>query len=94
MASTLDERYAFTVDWFDNQAQISRDYVLFFYPSDTSIEMYDVKNHRTFLKRNKYPIRLEELFVGAQVNVFSRQLNIKEFADAYTLGKLSKEMER
>lgn len=34
-----DERYAYNVDWFDTHAQITRQYQLFFTPSDYSFEM-------------------------------------------------------
>ncbi|KAI8838608.1 hypothetical protein BC829DRAFT_404312 [Chytridium lagenaria] len=61
------ERFCFLVriesDWFD----------LFFYVADRTIEMYDVKQKRTFLKRTKSDLRLEDLHVNASVNVFSRQ---------------------
>ncbi|KAJ3092639.1 Nucleoside diphosphate kinase 7 [Quaeritorhiza haematococci] len=88
------ERYCFLVDWFDAHAQLTRQYHFFFYPQDNSVEMYDIKNHRTFLKRTKYETRLMDLYIDAAINVFGRQLVVKDFGDDFTREKLGKKMER
>uniref|UniRef100_A0A3B4U418 Nucleoside diphosphate kinase homolog 7 n=1 Tax=Seriola dumerili TaxID=41447 RepID=A0A3B4U418_SERDU len=72
-----------------------RRYQLFYYPKDSSVEMFDVKNQRIFLRRTKYDdIHQEDLFVGNRVNVFSRQLNLIEYGDQYTANKLGSKKER
>mgnify|MGYP006100757081 CR=1 FL=1 len=44
---------------------------------DNSIEMYDKKMNRVFLKRVEVPsLKLSDLFVGAQVTVFARVLKV------------------
>lgn len=49
---------------------------------------YDVKNKRIFLKRCEYPaLQLKDIFVGAVLNVYSRQLKVIDFADEFTRGK-------
>ncbi|KAJ3332092.1 Nucleoside diphosphate kinase 7 [Blyttiomyces sp. JEL0837] len=88
------ERMCFLVDWFDVHAQLTRNYQLFFYPADNTIEMYDVKQRRTFLKRTKSEIKLQDLHLGAAVNIFSRQLAIRDYGDEYTRGKLERQMEK
>jgi hypothetical protein len=46
---------------------------------------YDKKNKRTFLKRCEYPtVQLKDLFVGATVSVYSRQLKVVDYADEFT----------
>ncbi|NXP70164.1 NDK7 kinase, partial [Ramphastos sulfuratus] len=56
---------------------------------------YDVKNHRTFLKRTKYEsLHLEDLFVGNKITVFSRHLSIVDYGDQYTARKLGSRKER
>lgn len=50
-----EERYVFEVEWYDQQADIIRYYRLIFYPLDNSIEMYDKKMKRVFLKRVEVP---------------------------------------
>ena len=50
-----EERYVFETEWYDQQADIVRHYRLTFYPLDNSIEMYDKKMQRPFLKRIQEP---------------------------------------
>jgi nucleoside-diphosphate kinase len=72
-----EERYVFEVEWYDQQADILRYYRLFFFPLDNSVEMYDKKMNRVFLKRIEIPsLKLSDMFVGASVTVFSRVLKI------------------
>ncbi|XP_036018404.1 nucleoside diphosphate kinase 7 isoform X2 [Mus musculus] len=56
---------------------------------------HDVKNRRTFLKRTKYEdLRLEDLFIGNKVNVFSRQLVLIDYGDQYTARQLGSRKEK
>uniref|UniRef100_A0A8D2ZFB1 Nucleoside diphosphate kinase homolog 7 n=1 Tax=Scophthalmus maximus TaxID=52904 RepID=A0A8D2ZFB1_SCOMX len=90
-----EDRYAFLAEWYDPTASLLRRYQLFYYPGDASVEMFDVKNQRIFLRRTKYDeIHQEDLFVGNRVNVFSRQLNLIEYGDQYTANKLGSKKER
>ncbi|XP_030647528.1 nucleoside diphosphate kinase homolog 7 [Chanos chanos] len=91
----MDERFAFLAEWYDPSAALLRRYQLLYYPRDGSVEMFDVKNQRTFLRRTKYDdIKLEHLFVGNRVNVFSRQLSLVDYGDQYTANKLGSKKER
>ncbi|XP_032382662.1 nucleoside diphosphate kinase homolog 7 [Etheostoma spectabile] len=93
--SKMEERYAFLTEWYDPTAALLRRYQLFYYPKDSSVEMFDVKNQRIFLRRSKYEdLHQEDLFVGNRVNVFSRQLNLIEYGDQYTANKLGSKKER
>lgn len=89
------ERFAFLTEWYDPNASLLRRYELLFYPADGSVEMHDVKNRRTFLKRTKYEdLRLEDLFIGNKVNVFSRQLVLVDYGDQYTARQLGSRKEK
>uniref|UniRef100_A0A4W4G7I6 Nucleoside diphosphate kinase homolog 7 n=1 Tax=Electrophorus electricus TaxID=8005 RepID=A0A4W4G7I6_ELEEL len=91
----MEERFAFLAEWYDPSAALLRRYQLLFYPKDGSVEMYDVKNQRTFLRRTKYDdLHQEDLFVGNRINVFSRQLNLVDYGDQYTANKLGSKKER
>ncbi|XP_022541058.2 nucleoside diphosphate kinase 7 isoform X3 [Astyanax mexicanus] len=91
----MEERFAFLAEWYDPSAALLRRYQLLFYPKDGSVEMFDVKNQRTFLRRTKYDeLHPEDLFVGNRVNVFSRQLNLIDYGDQYTANKLGSKKER
>ncbi|KAG6546965.1 hypothetical protein Mapa_011581 [Marchantia paleacea] len=68
---------------------------LFFYTHDNSIEMFDIKNQRSFLRRVAYTdISLDHLFVGSVVNVFTRQLLIEDYGDEFTRRNLQQLQER
>lgn len=89
-----EERYVFETEWYDQQADILRYYRLFFYPTDNSVEMYDKKMNRVFLKRIEVPtLKLSEIFVGAKVTIFARVLAIKEYGDIATAVKQGGERE-
>lgn len=82
--------YCFIAEWYDNQASVMRQYLLYYFLLDNTIEMYDLKNRRTFLKRCHYPqVVLEDLFIGAVVTVYARQLKILDFGDPFTKKALS-----
>lgn len=80
-----DARYCFLVEFYDTSAALTRHYHLFFYQADKTLEMYDIKNRRTFLKRCDYPsVTLKDLFIGATVSVYARQLHIIDYGDDFT----------
>ncbi|XP_013415203.1 nucleoside diphosphate kinase 7 [Lingula anatina] len=93
--STQDERYAFIAEWYDPNAALIRRYQFLYYPKDNTIEMFDLKNRRHFLKRTKSEqITLNELYIGSTINVHARQLNFVDYGDEYTRKKLSSKKER
>jgi len=72
-----------------------RQYQLLYYLSDDTLEMYDLKNRRTFLKRTSYPaITVKHLYVGSELSVFSRQLKIVDYADPFTKDKVGAMQEK
>ncbi|XP_056271349.1 nucleoside diphosphate kinase 7 [Pseudoliparis swirei] len=91
----MEDRYAFLAEWYDPTASLLRRYQLFFFPRDGSVEMFDVKNQRIFLRRTRYEdLNQEDLFVGNRVNVFSRQLHLVDYGDQYTANQLGSRKER
>lgn len=91
MASDPNEvQYCFIVEWYDAQAALVRNYQLFYFVIDNTIEMVDVKNKRLFLKRCRIPIRLQDLFINANIAVYSRQLKVVAYGDEFTRRKLEK----
>uniref|UniRef100_A0A5F8H045 Nucleoside diphosphate kinase homolog 7 n=1 Tax=Monodelphis domestica TaxID=13616 RepID=A0A5F8H045_MONDO len=90
-----DERYVFLAEWYDPSASLLRRYDLLYYPSDGSVEMHDVKNHRVFLKRTQYEnIHLQDLFIGNKVTIFSRQLHLIDYGDQFTARQLCNRKEK
>ncbi|KAJ8346324.1 hypothetical protein AAFF_G00213870, partial [Aldrovandia affinis] len=93
--SPQEERFAFLAEWFDPAACLLRQYQLLYYPRDGSVEMFDVKNQRAFLKRTRYEeLGQQDLFVGNRVSVFTRQLSLVGYGDQYTASKLGSKKER
>lgn len=80
-----EERYVFETEWYDPQADIIRYYRLFYFPVDNTIEMFDKKVQKIFLKRVQAPgLSLSDFYVGAKVTVFSRVLHIVSYGDIAT----------
>jgi len=71
MPSSTEARYAFIVEWYDPTASLIRQYQLIYYASDGTLEMYDVKSRRTFLKRCDYPaVTMKQLYIGSIITVY------------------------
>lgn len=80
-----EDRYVFVVEWYDQPADLVRKYQLTYYCIDRSVEMYDLKNRRVFLKRMQMPnLPLSDIFLGNTITVYSRQLKVVEYADVFT----------
>ena len=61
------QRFAFICEYFDPQASLVRQYQLFFYPEDESIEIFDIKTRRIFLKKIIDPyISAKDIFLNAE----------------------------
>ncbi|KAG5492807.1 hypothetical protein JKF63_01387 [Porcisia hertigi] len=85
-----ERRDTFVVEYFDPQASLSRTYQFCYFTDDKTIEMYNLKTKRLFLKRCAYPsLSPNELYVGATINVFSRPLRIVDYGDEATRSRLT-----
>lgn len=94
-STAQDQRYCFIAEWYDPQAALIRRYQFLFYPKDNSIEMYDIKNRRKFLSRTKSDtVKLEDMYIGSKIHVYSRQLTFVDFGDQFTQGKVGTKNER
>lgn len=85
----IDDRYAFIAEWYDANAALIRRYQFLYYNKDATIEMFDIKNRRLFLKRSKFEnLSLKDLYLGSIINIHARQLKITDYADQFTKNKL------
>ncbi|KAL3130446.1 hypothetical protein ABBQ38_008268 [Trebouxia sp. C0009 RCD-2024] len=95
MGGLFAERHAFVVEWLDGNSGITWKYQLLHFPESKELEMYDIKNRKTFLKRCRYEqITADMLYVGAVITVYSRQLRVIDYADEFTRKSLSNRQER
>ncbi|XP_057301625.1 nucleoside diphosphate kinase 7-like [Hydractinia symbiolongicarpus] len=86
-----DDRYAFIAEWYDAHAALVRRYQFLFYAKDATIEMFDIKNRRLFLKRSRFEeLSMKDLYIGAIINIHARQLKITDYADQFTRNKLER----
>jgi len=84
-SAKVPDRMCFVVDHYDPLASLVRKYQLIYYSADKTIEMYDLKNRRTFLKRCDYPsVGIDDLRKGSVLTVYSRQLTIVDYGDGAT----------
>ncbi|CAH4031241.1 nucleoside diphosphate kinase 7 isoform X1 [Pieris brassicae] len=94
MEGAYKEKYSFVGEWYDNQASLVRRFNVFYYPNDDTIEMYDLKNRKTFLRRVKVNgIALDNFFIGSSLFILGRLVKIVDFACEHTKEKLHKDME-
>ena len=78
-------RYCFLTEFFDNMAGLVRQYQLYFYPEDNSLEIHDIKNKKVFLKKMVYPdVSIKDLYVGSDINIHSRKMRVVDYGDAFT----------
>eukprot|EP00391_Amoebophrya_sp_Ameob2_P009693 CAMPEP_0178985412 /NCGR_PEP_ID=MMETSP0795-20121207/2138_1 /TAXON_ID=88552 /ORGANISM="Amoebophrya sp., Strain Ameob2" /LENGTH=372 /DNA_ID=CAMNT_0020676367 /DNA_START=136 /DNA_END=1254 /DNA_ORIENTATION=- len=81
----VDERYVFKTEWFDGGASLIRGYQLTFYPKDATIELYDMKAKRLFLKRSPCPaVTADKLYLGSTLCIHSRQMKLVDYCDVFT----------
>ncbi|XP_063700703.1 nucleoside diphosphate kinase 7 isoform X2 [Culicoides brevitarsis] len=83
------DRFVFEASWFQNEAQ-ERKLYLYFYPNDSSLELFDLHSRKTFLRRCKLNgISEPDLYLGAKLMIYGRQINVIDYADELTRRKLS-----
>lgn len=81
------DKFTFKVEWLDQQASLKRYYLLQYYimQGTNEIELFDIKNRRVFLKRCPFPsLQIKDLFLGAKLTIYGRQMVLVEFGDDYT----------
>eukprot|EP00095_Tigriopus_kingsejongensis_P009732 maker-scaffold429_size173697-snap-gene-0.39 protein:Tk09732 transcript:maker-scaffold429_size173697-snap-gene-0.39-mRNA-1 annotation:"predicted protein" len=85
MSLSPDEEFNFLVNWYDEAMDKDRKFTLTYFPRDQSVEMYDLKLKRIFLKRiHCEGIRLPEFYIGNHVVVLARRLQVLEYGDEIT----------
>lgn len=95
MALRNTEVLKFVVEWYDPQPQLKRRYVLSYFVQDHQVELIDIKNKKCFLKKSPCPpeIAANDLFVGSKIIIHARELEIVDYADNYTMNKLSNQLQ-
>lgn len=95
MASVSTELWQFVVEWYDPMPQLKKKFILKYFVEKHLVEMIDLKNKKVFLKKSPCPpeISPNDLFIGSKVLIFSRELDIVDYADSYTKSVLCKQLQ-
>ncbi|XP_076246940.1 nucleoside diphosphate kinase homolog 7 isoform X2 [Calliopsis andreniformis] len=95
MSQDHNEKYIFEAEWYDKIATILKKFYLYYYPFDNTVELFDLKTRKTFLRRTKCEgIEAKDFYVGATVTIFSRNIRITDYADCHTRTKLQTKMQK
>ncbi|KZC05140.1 PREDICTED: nucleoside diphosphate kinase 7 [Dufourea novaeangliae] len=95
MSVDHNEKYIFEAEWYDKIASILKKFYLYYYSYDNTVELFDIKARKTFLRRTKCEgIQAEDFYVGAVVTIFSRNIKITDYADCTTRTKLQTKMQK
>lgn len=88
------DRYSFICEWYDNQASMTRQFNIFYYPTDDTLEMFDLKTRKTFVRRVKVNgVTLDNFFIGSTIYILGRMIKIVNYACEDTKKKLYKDVE-
>ncbi|KAJ8736242.1 hypothetical protein PYW08_006898 [Mythimna loreyi] len=94
MEGAYKEKYSFIGEWYDNQASLIRRYNVFYYPTDETLEMFDLRTRKTFVRRVKVNgITLDSFYIGCTLYILGRLIKIVDFACEDTRKKLHKDMQ-
>ncbi|XP_053619643.1 nucleoside diphosphate kinase homolog 7 isoform X2 [Plodia interpunctella] len=94
MEGAYSDRYSFIGEWYDNQASLIRRFNIFYFPTDDTLEMYDLKIRKIFVRRVKVDgIKLENFYIGATLYILGRLIKIIDFACEDTKRRLQKDMQ-
>ncbi|XP_024869151.1 nucleoside diphosphate kinase 7-like [Temnothorax curvispinosus] len=95
MSADYSNRYVFEAEWYDQVACMLKKFYLYYYPSDNTVELFDLKTKKTFLRRTTCEgITAKDFYVGTVITIFSRCIKITGYADACTKTKLETQLQK
>lgn len=95
MSTDYSNRHAFEAEWYDKVACMLKKFYLYYYTSDNTVELFDLRTRKIFLKRTTCKgIQAKDFYIGAVVTIFSRSMKITGYADLYTKNILERQLER
>ncbi|KAH1000706.1 hypothetical protein HUJ04_013001 [Dendroctonus ponderosae] len=85
MEYDYNDKLAFQAEWFDYDSAYQKKFILNYYPSNNTLELFDRELNRMYLKRNKIDgLDLKDMFVGNTIRVYGRQVRITDYLDCRT----------
>ncbi|KAK2956120.1 putative Nucleoside diphosphate kinase 7 [Blattamonas nauphoetae] len=90
-----DMKYTFNAEWFDPLASLAKPFLISYFPSNKTAEIFDLKNHRLFLKRSLCEnLSLDQFKLGNTVEIYSRAFKLLDYADPFTKSSFEVQKER
>ncbi|CAB4055498.1 ndk [Lepeophtheirus salmonis] len=90
----MKDDFVFEVHWYDSNSEQTRKFLLTFYPGDNSVEMFDPKIRKIFLKRiHCSGVDAKDFYIGNSVVIFSRRLQIVDYGSEATRIRLNSHSE-
>ncbi|KAI4467527.1 nucleoside diphosphate kinase 7 [Holotrichia oblita] len=87
-------KLCFKAQWYDYESGYLRNFKLTYFPYDNTLELFDEDFNRMFLRRSaSEQIELDNFYIGANLRVYGRQIEIIDYADIYTKNYVSKTKE-
>ncbi|KAG5893236.1 hypothetical protein JTB14_013398 [Gonioctena quinquepunctata] len=91
----FNEKVSFLAEWFDYESSYHKKFILNFYPSDSTVSIFDRDLNKVYLKRTKIEdVAFDDMFVGNIVRIYGRQIRITDYADCRTKNIIGKTKER
>lgn len=82
------------MEYFDSQAELIRPYILTYYTERNEVELFDVKNHRVYLRKTLlHSITLPELYPSSRFYLNGRQYLVTDYANEFTRDSLANVIE-
>lgn len=93
MVTPGERQFAFGCEFLDPISSTLRRFSVAVWEKDGTVEVYDPKARRTFLKRCEplESVAVDDFFIGNTVTVMSRPYLVKEYLNAVTKERFSKE---
>ncbi|RHY41499.1 hypothetical protein DYB38_007533 [Aphanomyces astaci] len=96
MNAIRDVIYAFKAKWFDQHAQMHRNFNVRYFPDGNHVEILDVKSNKLFLKKTQCPagVSPQDFFLGGKLLLFGRHFELTDYLDAFTATQLGKQAQK
>lgn len=81
----MDDKLVFDAQWYQSEAGVTHDFVLTYYAKDNTMDLYDVKTKKSFLRRCAVDtVTVKDLFVGSRIFVYGRKILITDYGNPET----------
>ncbi|KDO24817.1 hypothetical protein SPRG_09650 [Saprolegnia parasitica CBS 223.65] len=96
MQAVRETIYGFKAKWFDQHAQMHRNFNVRYFHDSHHVEILDCKTNKLFLKKTECPssVVAKDFFLGGKVVLFGRHFELTEYLDSHTASQLAKQAQK